>query len=168
MSTLEDTVRSVVKDFMDNGQLFTALDVSNRVKLTHPLSKHREIREVVRSLFLSDMSPASWSRTPITVNLSDGTTAEALLYHPLNDQFDLDNKYDQQQRSQVVVNPVAATTATLTPSAAPSSVATATVLAPAPGAATVTLSATTAVPMPTARDLWDQLFATQPSLFPAK
>lgn len=172
MFVLEDTVRSVVKDFMDNDQLFTALDVSNKVKSSNPNVRHREVRDVVRSIFVSDIEAQGWARTPIKVSLSDGSTAEALLYHPLSAAWDLDNRYSQQQRSQVVANPVTAAAAVVaqavTVPTLTNNVATAATATPAAGAATVTLSATTPVPMPTARDLWDQLFASQPSLFPTK
>lgn len=173
MATLQDMVRTVIEEFMDNDELFTALDVSNKVKTQQPNARHREVRDVVRNIFTTEIATKGYARSPITVTLDNGTTAEALLYHPLSASWDLDNLYDQQKRQQKSLNPVAAATAAVAAAAAISasplpSTATATVIAPMPGAATVTLSATTPVPMPTARNLWDQLFATQPSLFPTK
>ena len=182
MTTLEDTVREVVEELMDNDELFTALDVSNKVKLLEPHARHREVRDVVRAMFTNEIEPKGWARSPITVTLEDGvTTAEALLYHPLSLSWDLDNKYDQQKRAQVAFNPAKAATAAV---AMAPNVTTATpgvvTVRPTPNlgrvslpslsapTATVTVSATTPVPMPTARDLWKQLFATQPSLFPTK
>lgn len=169
MTTLENTVRTVVEDFINKNELFTALDVSNKVKSLDPNARHRQVRDVVRAIFTTEIEPLGWTRSPITVTLDDGTTAEALLYHPISDTWDLDNKYDTQRRQQTAVNPVAVAAAVAAASntltAAPTPVTTATVTAPT---ATVTVSATTAVPMPTARDLWKQLFATQPSLFPTK
>jgi hypothetical protein len=144
MSNLEDTVRSVVQDFINREVLFTALDVSNSVKQSLPQVRHREVRDVVRSIFSTEIETQGWARTPITVTLGDGTAAEALLYHPLTDSWDLDNKYNTQQRQAVPVRPVQQ--------------AQATIAAPAP----------VAVPLPTARTLWDSLFQTQPSLFPKK
>jgi hypothetical protein len=169
MSTLEDVVRSVVEDFIQRGELFTALDVSNKVKETLPFERHRSIRDVVRALFVNEIEPKGWARSPITVMLSDGTQQEALLYHALSDSWDLDNKYDQQKRSQVAVNKTAVAVAAVATTSSPlSNVNTTCGIAPMPGAATITVSATTPVPMPTARDLWKQLFDTQPSLFPTK
>jgi hypothetical protein len=162
MKKLEDIVRTVVQEFMDNDELFTALDVSNKVKTLLPNTTHRAVRDEVRALFANEIAPQGWARTPITVTLDDGVnTAEALLYHPLSASWDLDTKYDDQKRAQVAFNPAkvaaaavsAATTATVTTS---------------PATAAVTVSATTSIPMPTARDLWKQLFASQPSLFPTK
>lgn len=167
MATLEDTVREVVQDLMDRDELFTALDVSNRVKVLQPHARHREVRDVVRSMFPSDIEPKGWARTAITVILSDGSQQEALLYHPLSDTWDLDVKYDRQKRNQVSLNPVAAATAAVAAVQSATVAPAATPIAPAPSA-TVTVSATTSVPMPTARDLWKQLFSTQPSLFPTK
>jgi hypothetical protein len=165
MATLEDTVRAVVQDLMNRNELFTALDVSNKVKLVQPHARHREVRDVVRAMYANDIVSQGWFRTPISVVVEDGSTQDALLYHPLSDAWDLDSKYDQQKRNQVSLNPVKAATAAV------AAVQSATVSPPATQVAptaTVTVSATTLVPMPTARDLWKQLFSTQPSLFPNK
>jgi hypothetical protein len=191
MVSLQDTVRAVVEEFIQRNELFTALDVSNEVKSQLPNTRHREVRDAVRNMFTSEIETQGYTRSPITVTLGDGTTAEALLYHPLSDTWDLDNKYDQQKRQQTVANPVAAASAAVasahnatthkpgvisvhpTPNLGrvtlPSNTAAAgSTATPMPGAASVTISATTSVPMPTARDLWNNLFSTQPSLFPTK
>lgn len=162
MATLEDTVRSVVEGFMNNDELFTALDVSNKVKAQLPHARHREVRDAVRAMYQLEIETKGWARSPITVTLDDNTTAEALLYHPLSDAWDLDNKYDTQKRQQTSLNPAAVAAATVAAASAP----VASVSTPAPSSATVTVSAL--VPMPTARNLWNNLFATQPSLFPTK
>src|SRR5574338_58566 len=103
MAQLENEVKSVVSSFLQSGELFTALDVSNKVKMVLPLARHREVRDIVRSLFTTDIEPQSWARTPIQVTLPDGSSAEALLYHPLTDSWDLDSKYDAQKRAQSAV-----------------------------------------------------------------
>jgi hypothetical protein len=162
MASLEDTVRSVVQDFINAGTLFTALDVSNTVKQTLPSARHREVRDVVRGMFTSDIGSQNWARTPISVNLDDGTTADALLYHPLSDSWDLDNKYDVQKRAQKSFRPVAAAQAVLA-----GAQASAVVSANLPSVS-APVSIPAPVPMPNARTLWDQMFQTQPSLFPAK
>lgn len=163
MSTLEDTVRSVVQDFMKAGVLFTALDVSNTVKQVMPNARHREVRDVVRGLFTTEIEPQSWARTPIQVELKDGSTTEALLYHPLSDSWDLDSKYDAQRRALTSYQPVAAAQATLAQAQAQVQQT-----APVPAPVAVTASVPAPAPMPTARNLWDQMFQTQPSLFPRK
>jgi hypothetical protein len=170
MSNLEDTVRSVVQDFISRDVLFTALDVSNSVKQSLPNARHREVRDVVRSMFSTDIETQAWARTPITVTLGDGTTAEALLYHPLSDSWDLDNKYSAQQRtaSSVHTPSVPQTAAGVSSTVTlPSSLPVPVRPNPTP---TITPSPASAapVPMPTARSLWDQMFQTQPSLFPRK
>lgn len=170
MSSLEDTVKLVVQDFMGRNVLFTALDVSNAVKQQMPHARHREVRDVVRGLFTTDIEPQSWARTPITVNLEDGTTAEALLYHPLTSSWDLDKEYSAQQRSATSFRPVAAAQATVAQAQ----------VVPVPVAQTAAALGlpvpTTAHPMPKivpatpapapARALWDQMFQSAPSLFP--
>lgn len=149
MATLEDEVRSIVNSFMQSGELFTALNVSNKVKLTLPFARHREVRDIVRGLFNSVIEVAGWARTPIQVKLSDGSTTDALLYHPLSDSWNLDSKYDDQQRQQAALQTGAQAP---TPIAVPST--------PVPAQAV-------SVPLP-AKDQWAQLFNTQPSLFPRK
>lgn len=104
-NNLQDTVQEVVDDFMLNNMLFTALDVSNAVKQVMPSARHRQVRDVVRSMFTTHIEPKGWARTPITVVLSDGSTAEALLYHPLVDSWDLDSKYDDQKRNATSKKP---------------------------------------------------------------
>lgn len=157
MNTIEDTVKLIIKDFIANEVLFTALDVSNIVKQTIPTAKHRNVREVVRSLFTADIEGQGWARTPIKVNLSDGTQAEALLYHPLTDSWDLDNKYDTQARQATSYRPAVAAQATVAAVQAQTT-------------APVTASTTTApvVTAPSPRDQWSNLFQTQPSLFPKR
>lgn len=163
MSNLENTVREVIEDFIKNEVLFTALDVSNAVKLAIPFAKHREVRDVVRSVFASDIESQGWARTPITVTLGDGTTAEALLYHPLSDSWDLDSKYDAQKRVSTSARPTAQAQATVAQAASSTTVG-----IDAAGNVTVTapvqpvVSSTPASP----RTLWDSLFKSQPSLFP--
>lgn len=166
MATLQDTVRRVVQDFIDNDELFTALDVSNTVKTLLPNARHREVRDEVRSMFSTEIENQGYARSPITVTLEDGvTTAEALLYHPLSAAWDLDNKYGNQKRAQVAFNPTAVAAAAVAAASSLSSTATQTTSTPMPGASVVTIAPS---PMPTARDLWKQMFATQPSLFPTK
>lgn len=164
MKSMDDLAREVVSDFVNNNILFTALDVSNKVKETMPFARHREVRDIVRDMFLTDIEPAGYARTPITVTLGNGTTAEALLYHSLVDSWDLDSKYDMQQRSQGVAKaaPVTLPVTVVPPSQAKpvsSGVVAATVTAPVVAAAPV---------VPAARVLWDQLFGSVPSLFPRK
>lgn len=163
MTTLNDEVRSVVKSFIQSGELFTALDVSNKVKLALPLARHREVRDEVRALFTTEIEQAGWARTPITVTLTDGTTAEALLYHPLTDSWDLDNKYDAQKRAQAALSPASKAAQAL--GIQPSSGLPVPVTAhPMPKV----VSATAAAPTLNTKDAWMQLFSTTPSLFPRK
>lgn len=157
MSTMEDTVRSVVADFVSRGVLFTALDVSNAVKTSHLHAKHRDVREVVRGMFSTDIETQGWARTPITVTLKDGSTAEALLYHPLTDSWDLDNKYSQQQRTATSFRPIVNVSATAV-AAGIAALTTPVAATPAPAPAPA--------PAPPARTLWDQMFQSAPSLFP--
>jgi hypothetical protein len=171
MSNLEDTVRSVVEDFIKNEVLFTALDVSNAVKSVLPHARHREVRDVVRAMFSTDIETQGWARSPIAVTLDNGTKAEALLYHPLTDSWDLDNKYTAQQRAATSSRPVSlAQQAVGIPAtvALPPSLPVPVTAHPMPKIVPATATPAPTAPLPTARNLWDQLFQTQPSLFPRK
>lgn len=164
MSNVEQEVRQVVDSFMKSGELFTALDVSNKVKMALPFARHSEVRDIVRDLFATVMQPASWARTPIDVTLPDGSVREALLYHPLSDSWDLDEKYDAQKRAQAAVKPgQVPVAAPVVPSATVGSNGTVTVTSPVP--VTVTAPSVTVL---AAKDKWAALFDSQPSLFPRK
>lgn len=171
MSNLEDTVRSVVQDFIGRDVLFTALDVSNSVKSALPNARHREVRDVVRTMFATDIESQGWARTPISVTLGDGTTAEALLYHPLTDSWDLDNKYSVQQRVATSTRPVSVPQAALglSPTVSlPASLPVPVTAHPMPKIVPAIPAPAPSAPLPTARSLWDQMFQVQPSLFPRK
>lgn len=160
MNTLENEVRSAVTNFMNNGELFTALDVSNKVKLTFPFARHREIRDMVRGMFTTDIEPVGWARTPITVTLADGSTTEALLYHSVSDAWDLDVKYDAQKRSQGSMQSQSPVQSPLTLPVVTVAPVTQTTAAPAPVVPQLTQAQ--------AKDRWVQLFNSAPSLFPLK
>jgi hypothetical protein len=156
---LEDLVYDTVKSFMDNGTLFTALDISNKVKEKMPQARHKEVRDEVRGLFSDVIEPAGWARSNIPVTLEDGTPQTAILYFPLSDSWDLDNLYDAQKRAQTLAkvpqqNPLATVVNSGTVTAAP--------VNPLP----VTITSATA--QAATRDLWKQMFNSQPSLFPRK
>jgi hypothetical protein len=164
--SLEDVVTEVVQHFIDQSMLFTALDVSNEVKNTMPTARHRDVRDCVRNIFQGEIEPQNYMRTPIKVTLADGTQADALLYHPCSDSWDLDNKYGAQQRAQVSLKSAVVNGAPMlngTPAAVSATPA------PAPTvAANPTPAAPTVPPFATAKTMWDNLFQTQPSLFPVK
>lgn len=174
MSNLDSVVLSVVEDFVKNEVLFTALDVSNKVKETLPFARHREVRDSVRNLFFSVMQPAGYNHTDIDVTLPDGTTPKAVLYHPLVDSWDLDNKYDAQKRAQTS----AKSSSTVTDRVSTVSVTNVGVTVNTPNglkltapnglSVTPTPVVTSAQAQTNARDLWNQLFQSQPSLFPRK
>lgn len=157
---LNDVVRAVIQDFVKAGNLFTGLDVSNEVKNLLPFARHSEVSDLVRQMFPTEMETSGYGRTPIDVTLSDGTPRTAMLYHSLSDSWDLDSKYDTQKRAQTAAKPSKTNPVTVAP------VATAPVVASAPVA-----SAPVVTPAPVvldARTQWDNLFSSQPSLFPRK
>lgn len=166
MTTLNDEVRSVVLQFIQNNELFTGLDVSNKVKLAFPLARHKEIAPLVRDLFSTEIETAGWGRTTINVNLGNGKTAEAWLYHPLSDSWDLDTKYDASKRQQAAIHPAskAAQALGITPPVVPGLPVPVTPH-PMPKIVPATPVPAKVLPM---KDQWMQLFNTKPSLFPVK
>jgi hypothetical protein len=165
---LEDTVFATVKSFVDTDTLFTALDVSNAVKATHPMARHSFIRDIVRELFTTMIVPAGWDRTSIEVTIADGSKQIALLYHPISVSFDLDNLYNDQKRAQSSAKPlqVSGASALNYPSV--------TVVNPVPapahwgGALPPVTPHLVPVAQAATRDLWKNMFSSQPSLFPRK
>jgi hypothetical protein len=173
MSNLETEVRSVIRDFIDQGKLFTGLDVSNKVKLVVPFARHSDVSELVRQLFPTEIESSGYGRSPIDVTLTDGSKRTAMLYHSLADTWDLDTKYDSQSRSQAAIKPVVQATQAVVTAAAQlpggfpgsfpgftASGSTAAVVAPVVAPAPVV--------NPTARAQWENLFKSTPSLFPRK
>lgn len=161
MQTLEDVVDSVIESMVQDEVLFTGLDVSNKVKETLPLARHSEVSELVRQKFQSHIEPFSYAKTPINVTLRDGSVRTALLYHPLTDAWDLDNKYDAQKRSQVANKPAVASNTAPVP-ASVSANGTVTVSPPA------SAMKSPVIPTLSPAAAWAQLFNSQPSLFPRK
>lgn len=160
---LSDVVLSVVNDFIAGSTLFTALDVSNKVKDSLPFARHREVRDLVRDLFVSVIEPGNYARTPIKVTLDNGDLVEALLYHPLSDSWDLDAKYDDQKRKQTSLKP--AQNVAAPPSFAKSNPVQ---VSPAPPSNPVAAPVPVA-PVPVSVNAqWHQLFGTSPSLFPTR
>lgn len=167
MSTqqLSDVVRSIVDSWVQEGRLFTALDVSIEVKQTLPHARHREVRDVVRAEY-ANMQNASYGRTDIDVQLEDGSTVKAMLYHPLSDSWDLDAKYDAQQRAQTLKSkPVVTAPALPQAVAAPPGVSPTSVFG---WCGTPPPNAPAPAPVNPNKHLWDSLFDSAPSLFPKR
>jgi len=155
--TLADEVYEVVMIMMSDETPFTVLDISNEVKKTNPTVKHWQVRDEVKKLYDTDIQPY-WTRSSITVNLEDGSTAQAMLYHPVSMQsYELDTLYDNQKRSQTLKSNVASSTNDAT------DLATVSLTVDTPS---TSISGTTTIPTPEARLVWKQLFDTQPSSFP--
>lgn len=164
MSNLENEVRSVIRDFIDQGKLFTGLDVSNKVKLSVPFARHSDVSELVRQLFPTEIESSGYGRSPIDVTLTDGSKRTAMLYHSLADTWDLDTKYGSQNRSQTAIKPVQAAQAVVAAAQAASNPIVTT------PAVNVTIAPVVVAPAanPTARAQWENLFKSTPSLFPRK
>jgi hypothetical protein len=164
---LNDKVLEVVQQFVQSNTLFTALDVSNEVKNALPHARHREVRDLVRSLVSTTIDAAGYGNTQINVKLPDGSSTVAVLYHPLSDSWDLDAKYDASKREQSSVKP-AQVQPVVVPVQAQAVVASVVAAQTQPVAVTVPVVKAAPPVQTPARVLWDNLFKSQPSLFPRK
>lgn len=88
--------RAVLEDFVEQGFMFTALDVSNEVKARLDNVRHREISPLVRELFDKGALGGAYTRTLIDV-LAGGHTVQAYLYY---DEDDDPEDYDGSLREQ--------------------------------------------------------------------
>jgi hypothetical protein len=100
---VENVTRRVMDRFACEGFLFTALDVSNQVKQSLPGVRHREVAPIVRDLFEDGVLGASYLQTLIDVQLPNGQSTEAFLYHLEDDDPD---DYAGTQRQQRAIAPV--------------------------------------------------------------
>jgi hypothetical protein len=100
---VENVTRRVMDRFGCEGFLFTALDVSNQVKQSLPGVRHREVAPIVRDLFEDGVMGDSYVQTLIDVQLPDGQTTQAFLYHLADDDPD---DYAGTQRQQRAIPPV--------------------------------------------------------------
>jgi hypothetical protein len=100
---VENVTRRVIDRFACEGFLFTALDVSNQVKLSLPGVRHREVAPIVRDLFEDGVMGESFRQTLIDVQLLNGQATQAFLYHLENDDPD---DYAGTQRQQRAIPPV--------------------------------------------------------------
>jgi hypothetical protein len=160
--TTQDTVEQVIKSFIDSETLFTALDISNKVKETLPYVRHKEVRAIVRAAFTTQIEPAGWSQTNIQVTLVDGSRQTARLYHPISSSWDLDTLYDDQKRSQTSVK---------APYSRLSSFVSSVQAVSPPSNIQVSMVPTNVPATPQAvahTDLWRSKFQSQPSLFPRR
>jgi hypothetical protein len=102
-SDIENVTRRVTDRFTCEGFLFTALDISNHVKQSLPGVRHREVAPIVRDLFEDGVMGESYVQTLIDVQLPNGQTSQAFLYH-LDDDDPAD--YAGTQRQQRAIPPV--------------------------------------------------------------
>jgi hypothetical protein len=100
---VENVTRRVMDRFGCEGFLFTALDVSNQVKLSLPGVRHREVAPIVRDLFDDGVMGATYLQTLIDVQLPNGQATQAFLYHLDSDDPD---DYAGTQRQQAAIPPV--------------------------------------------------------------
>lgn len=97
VQSVEQVTRRVIDNLVDQGFMFTALDVSNAVKDHLPGVRHREVSPIVRSLFEDAAMGDDYTRTEISVT-AGARQVSAFLYHSEDDEAqDYDGNLRQQQ-----------------------------------------------------------------------
>jgi hypothetical protein len=111
--SLEQVVRKIIEDFCKDLDSFTSLDVSNAVKQDGFADvRHREVAQLVREAHADGiMEDYSYSRTLIDVDLANGGSAQAYLYHHQSANPQVYNKRSQVAIPPVAISPVATPTA---------------------------------------------------------
>ncbi len=107
--------RSVLLHLVDQGFMFTALDVSNEVKLRMDGVRHRDISPLVRELYDDGVLGDNYTRTLIDVQ-AGSKTVQAFLYY---DEDDDPEDYDGSLREQKARPPTGRTASAPRPAAAP-------------------------------------------------
>ena len=77
------TVKEVIADFVANGYMFTAFDITVYLRARHSgiRMRHAKVNEIVVGMY-GDGNMMDYTRTTITLNLPVGnTSAHAWLYH---------------------------------------------------------------------------------------
>lgn len=94
-------VSTIIKEFCRNLESFTSLDVSNKAKADGLVARHREIAELVRTVFSDgEMNSYGYVRDLINVTIPNGMTAQTYLYHHTTIPAD-----DYKNRTQVAIRP---------------------------------------------------------------
>jgi len=100
MNLVEQSVESALNTMISNGEVFTALDVSNAIKKSGVACRHGEAREYVRNYYRAGRM-SDYTRCSIVVTLPNQDVDQAMLYYPDTlSQADLEDQYPLAKRAQ--------------------------------------------------------------------
>lgn len=101
----ERIIKMTVEEMLQQGQMFTSVDVGNKIKLSGTWISNHEVATYLRDnvLWISQNLMILYKQTPIPVTIEDGSTRQASLYHPVGSNPD-----DYRERSQKALNPIEA------------------------------------------------------------
>lgn len=110
-NSLLNVVRDLAEEMIDGDESFTSLDISNYVKKMGYNFCHREVAQTLRERVLTNnfLRDVGYSKTRISVQLSNGQSVPAFLYHHKTVSAD-----DYTKCQQVAVHPVAQQDVTIT------------------------------------------------------
>jgi len=98
---LREITERIVDELTGAAMLFTALDVSNAVKIEIPEARHRDIAPMVRDMF-DRRGMGAYIQTMIDVMAKGSTPARAYLYHLPEQPTSM---YDDRMRNQLATPP---------------------------------------------------------------
>lgn len=80
----EKIIKTTVEEFLQQGKMFTSLDIANTIKLSGTWIRNREVASYLRQnvMSLTWNLGVSYSATLIRVTLANGDPTQAYLYHP--------------------------------------------------------------------------------------
>jgi hypothetical protein len=95
----ERIIKMTVEEFLQQGKMFTSVDVANKIKLSGAWIRNHEVAGYLRGnvLGIARMLMMVYKQTMIPVTLADGSVTETYLYHPVN--TDANDYTDRDQRA---------------------------------------------------------------------
>jgi hypothetical protein len=81
----ERVIKMKVEEFLQQGKMFTSVDIANEIKLSGTWIRNRDVAGYLRgnAMSLARMLMIVYRQTMIPVTLDDGTTTETYLYYPM-------------------------------------------------------------------------------------
>jgi hypothetical protein len=81
----ERIIKMKVEEFLQQGKMFTSVDIANEIKLSGTWIRNRDVAGYLRgnAMSLARMLMMVYRQTLIPVTLDDGTVSETYLYHPI-------------------------------------------------------------------------------------
>jgi hypothetical protein len=97
----QDKIVNVIQELTNNGEMFTAFDVTSILRSRSEKIRHREVREIVSKQFQSMNLPIDYTVSLIDVPAQNGNV-QARLFHPTSSDI---SAYDPKRHTTVNTDP---------------------------------------------------------------